>query len=73
MLLEALDGDGVARGIEPVTTRAQAREGFADLYDGEEAARDLRASGTVEWIPKIMLQTSWMIPSRVYHVAEGIT
>nr|MDO8085330.1 hypothetical protein [Candidatus Sigynarchaeum springense] len=39
VLLEALEGGGVARGIEPVTTRAQAREGFADLYDGEEAAR----------------------------------
>nr|MDO8088981.1 hypothetical protein [Candidatus Sigynarchaeum springense] len=22
---------------------------------------------SVEWIPKIMLQTSWMIPSRVFH------
>nr|MDO8088261.1 hypothetical protein [Candidatus Sigynarchaeum springense] len=39
VLLEALDGDGVARGIEPVTARAQAREDFADLYDGTGAAR----------------------------------
>jgi len=39
VLLEALEGDGATRSIEPVTTREQARAGFADLYDGTEAAR----------------------------------
>ncbi|MEX2715087.1 MAG: hypothetical protein Q6370_002180 [Candidatus Sigynarchaeota archaeon] len=32
VLLEALDGDEITRTIEPVTTRAEARAGFADLY-----------------------------------------
>ncbi|MBN2150015.1 MAG: hypothetical protein JW839_01085 [Candidatus Lokiarchaeota archaeon] len=36
VLLEALEGDDVSRSIEPVTTRAQARAGFADLYGGRD-------------------------------------
>ncbi|NMC08377.1 MAG: hypothetical protein GYA24_24430, partial [Candidatus Lokiarchaeota archaeon] len=39
VLLEALDGEDVARSVEPVTSRAQAREGFADLYPTKEETR----------------------------------
>ncbi|NMC06732.1 MAG: hypothetical protein GYA24_16060 [Candidatus Lokiarchaeota archaeon] len=39
VLLEALDGEDVARSVEPVTSRQQAREGFADLYPTKEETR----------------------------------
>jgi len=32
-----------------------------------QSAKTGKWLGTVEWIPKVMLQTSWMIPSRVFH------
>jgi len=61
-----------AKAIREHARRVVRREAFSRLMETHvPVPRQSPKTGkwleTVEWIPKIMLQTSWMIPSRVFH------